>query len=84
MEVTQLERQKVELEKNKLNLLADLDVVKSTLNISQDAMFKLGMSYPKEGQVIYLSLEDTIDDTIQSVSLTDKLNSVLSMFSGLF
>ena len=84
MEVTELERQKVELEKNKLNLLADLDGVKSTLNVSEDAMYKLGMSYPKEGQVIYLSLEDTVDDTIQSVSISDKLNNVLSMFSGLF
>lgn len=84
MEVTELERQKVELEKSKLNLLADLDGVKSSLNISQDAIYKLGMSYPKEGQVIYLSLDDTIDDTIQSVSMSDKLNEVLSMFSGLF
>ncbi|NLY44432.1 MAG: hypothetical protein GX053_00325 [Tissierella sp.] len=84
MEVTALERQKVELEKDKLNLLADLDGVKSSLNISEDAMYKLGMSYPKEGQVIYLSLEDTIDDTVQSVSISDKLNEVLSMFSGLF
>ncbi len=84
MEVTDLERQKIELEKSKLNLLADLDGVKSSLNISQDAIYKLGMSYPKEGQVIYLSLEDTIDDTIQSVSISDKLNEVLSMFSGLF
>lgn len=84
MDVTNLERQKVELEKSKLNLLADLDVVKSSLNISEDAMFKLGMSYPKEGQVIYLSLEDTIDDTIESVSISDKLNNVVSMFSGLF
>lgn len=84
MEVTELERQKVELEKNKLNLLADLDGVKSTLNVSEDAIYKLGMSYPKEGQIIYLSLEDTVDDTIQSVSMSDKLNKVFSVFSGLF
>lgn len=84
MEVTELERQKIELEKNKLNLLADLDGVKNSLNISQDAIYKLGMSYPKEGQVIYLSLEDTLDDTIQSASISEKLNEVLSTFSGLF
>lgn len=84
MEVTELERKKVELEKNKLNLLADLDNVKSTLNVSEDAIYKLGMSYPQEGQVMYLSLEDTVDDTIESVSISDKLNNVLSMFSGLF
>ena len=84
MEVTELERQKIELEKSKLNLLADLDGVKSSLNISEDAIYKLGMSYPKEGQVIYLSLEDSVDDTIQSLSISDKLNNVLSMFLGLF
>lgn len=84
MEVTELERQKVELEKNKLNLLADLEDVKNSLNISEDAMYKLGMSYPKEGQVIYLSLEDTVDHTIESTSISDKLNKVFSMFSGLF
>lgn len=84
MEVTNLERHKAELEKSKLNLLADLDGVKSSLNVSEDAMYKLGMSYPKEGQVIYLSLEDTVDDTIQSGGISDKLNEVLSMFSGLF
>ncbi len=84
-EVTQLERQKSELEKNKLSLLADLESVKSSTNISEDAIFKLGMSYPKEGQVVYLSLGDTNDELVaESSGIADKLNQVLSMFSGLF
>lgn len=83
MEVTELERQKVELEKTKLNLLADIESVKSSTIISEEAMNKLGMSYPKEGQVIYLSLEESVEE-VQSVGLAEKLNKVLSMFSGLF
>ncbi|MDR7870088.1 MAG: hypothetical protein RIN55_04460 [Tissierellaceae bacterium] len=84
MEVTELERHKIELEKSKLNLLADIERVKSSSNISEDAMYKLGMSYPKEGQVIYLSLGEPVEEVIESVGLSEKLNNVLTMFSGLF
>ncbi len=84
MEVTELERQKVELEKYKLNLIADLEGVKSSLSISQDAMNKLGMSYPKEGQVMYVSLAEPAVEVNESIGVAEKLNNVLSMFSGLF
>ena len=84
MEVTELERHKIELEKNKLNLLADLESVKSSSNISEEAVNKLGMSYPKEGQVIYVSLEEATEEVHESIGIAEKLNKVLSMFSGLF
>lgn len=84
MEVTELEKIKIELEKNKLNLLADLEGVKSTLNISEDAIYKLGMSYPKEGQIIYLSIEDSIDKTVDSANAFNRLNKVLGIFAGIF
>jgi poly(3-hydroxyalkanoate) synthetase len=84
MEVTKLERQKLELEKSKMNLVADLEELKNTINVSEEAITKLGMSYPKEGQIIYISTEDTRVETSIDESASSKLNEFLSIFSGFF
>lgn len=84
MEVTKLERQKLELEKSKMNLVADLEELKNTINVSEEAITKLGMSYPKEGQIIYVSTEDTRVETSIDESASSKLNEFLSIFSGFF
>ena len=41
-EPTKLEREKVELEKIKMNLIADLEGIKSSAKIEEDAITKLG------------------------------------------
>ena len=42
------------------------------------------MSYPKEGQIIYISTEDTRVETSIDESASSKLNEFLSIFSGFF
>ena len=61
-EITKIEREKLDLEKTKMNLIADLEGIKTSSKISEDAMFKLGMIYPEEGQIIYISVEDGIEN----------------------
>lgn len=83
LELTQLERYKLELEKTKLNLVGDLEGVKSSLKISDDAINKLGMVYPEEGQVVYLSV-DKVEHVASEVTLTSQIKKVLNLFSFLF
>lgn len=84
MDVTSLERRKVELEKNKANLVADLEGIKSSLKINEDAVYKLGMSYPEEGQIVYVSIDDTTDVVENDFSISKQLGKVVSLFSSLF
>lgn len=57
MEITQLEKQKENLIKERTNLEAKLEEIKFSDNISADAKIKLGMDKPNVDQVIYLETE---------------------------
>ena len=83
MEVSQLERQKVVLENTKVDLLGELEGIKSSQNIVNEAINKLGMNYPKEGQIVYVSVKDTNYDLVEETE--DKnINKVFSLISSLF
>lgn len=84
LELTRLEKQKVELEKQKLNLLGDLENVKSSLKVSEDAINKLGMIYPGEGQIVYVSVNENTVDQVSDFSLTYQFKKVLNLFTFLF
>lgn len=84
MEVTNLEKEKVELEKVKMNLAADLEGVKNSLKISEDATYKLGMSYPQEDQIVYVSVDDVVEESTDNLKIADQLGKVVSIFSSLF
>jgi cell division protein FtsL len=62
LEITQLESQKIELEKEKQDLLAELDRVKSSSKIEEDAKIKLGMDYPTDEQIVYISMDENVQD----------------------
>lgn len=83
-ELTGLERQKFELEKQKLNLLGDLEDVKSSLKISEDAINKLGMIYPEEGQIVYVSVNEHVIDKAEAFSITTQIKKVLNIFTFIF
>lgn len=84
IDITELENQKVELEKTKLNLIADLEGLKSSSKISKDAVLKLGMDYPTEGQIVYVSVNDKNIVDIEKASIGKHLKKVLSMVTNLF
>ena len=83
-ELTKLEREKVELEKIKMNLIADLEGIKSSAKIEEDAITKLGMTYPTEDQIVYITVNhNTIEDE-EKITLGGRLSKILSFVSNLF
>lgn len=83
LELTGLEKHKVELEKQKLNLIGDLENVKSSLTISEDAVNKLGMIYPTEGQIVYISVNENALNLAEEFSITDQFRKILNLFAFL-
>jgi cell division protein FtsL len=83
-EITNLERQKVELEKVKLDLVADLEGIKSSVKIAEDAVTKLGMNYPTEGQIVYVSINDNKVEHVEKNSIGKQIRKVFSMVTNLF
>lgn len=84
MEITKLEREKVELEKVKNDLIGKLENIKSTTKISDEAIYNLGMIYPEEAQIVYVSVNETTNEKLEEFSLSEKLKNILSNFSSLF
>ncbi len=87
MEIDKLENYKVELEKSRVDLTADLEGIKSSTKISEDALYKLGMTYPEKDQIIYVSVADeikTLKETKLAENQTGNLNRIFSFFSSLF
>lgn len=84
LELTSLEKHKVELEKQKLNLMGDVENVKSSLKISEDAINKLGMTYPAEGQIVYISVNENTVNPVEEFSIAAQFKKVLNLFTFLF
>lgn len=89
LEITELQAQKIRLEKEKDDLMAELEAIKSSTKIEEDAFTKLGMIYPEEGQVVYVEVEEptisgeneTEDFNLTAV-LKNIVNFTLSLFKG--
>lgn len=87
MEIDNLENYKTELEKSRVDLTADLEGIKSSTKISEDALYKLGMTYPEKDQIIYVSVADeikTLEETRLAENPAGNLNRFFSFFSSLF
>ena len=87
-EITELERQKIELEKEKEYLTTELESIKSSSKIEEDAMIKLGMDYPTAEQVVYVNvgdidMEEETDKREKSV-LVKQFKSIVNLVLGLF
>lgn len=61
MNITKLEKRKNELEQTKNFMASELEEAKSSIKISEEAMYKLSMDYPNKDQVVYLSLDGSQD-----------------------
>ncbi len=77
IEISKLENEVSELQKVKLNLEGDIESLKSTTKISEEAINNLGMIFPKEGQIVYVSVNDD-----QEVEVAD--NSLSSIIKKAF
>lgn len=76
-EITNLEYEREELEKNKINLIGDLESLKSSPKIAEQAKNKLGMDYPEKDQVVYVNVNDK-----SSKSQVDKKANSLDLILG--
>lgn len=88
LEITRLNEQKIELQKEKENLLADLESIKSSTKIEEDATLKLGMDYPSEDQIVYVDItEPVLVDEVQQAkeyNIIGQLKNVVNLVLGFF
>lgn len=84
LEITKLEREKVELEKMKQDLIGKLENIKSTTKISEDATYNLGMIYPDENQIVYVSVNTDTNIEMVKFSISEKIKNIFSSFSSFF
>lgn len=83
-EITQLESQIVDLEKTKINLIGEMEGLKSSYKISQIAKSQLGMDYPTENQIVYVSVNEDLNEKTQKDDSKKPLDSLISMIGNLF
>lgn len=82
-EITSLEYEKEELEKNKINLIGDLESLKSSPKIAEKAKEKLGMDYPTKDQLVYITVEDGLNKS-EVVEKSNPIDLILGMLGNLF
>lgn len=82
-EITSLEYEKTELEKNKINLAGDLESLKSSPKIAEQAKYNLGMDYPTTDQVVYVTINDSSTDSKDKKS-KNPLDLILAKIGNLF
>lgn len=83
--ITKLELENVELEKTKLDLIGELEGIKSSGRIAEDAVLKLGMDYPTEGQTVYLTVKDRGKiDIEEKLSIKEQIEKIFNQVASLF
>ncbi len=75
-DITNLENEIAELEKNKINLMGDLESLKSSPKIVEQAKNKLGMDYPESKQIVYIKVNDSL------IGESDKKSNPLDLILG--
>lgn len=84
-DITKLEREKVELEKIKLDLIGELEGIKSSGQIAEDAVLKLGMDYPTEGQTVYITVKDRSENNVsEKLSIRGQIEKIINQVVSLF
>lgn len=84
LDITRLEKEKSELFIVRQELEGNLEGLKNTALIAEQARTYLGMIYPEEGQISYVAINNSTYEDIRVFSFTDKVRNVLSIFSSLF
>lgn len=84
LEITKLENQAAELGKLKNDLSGTLEGLKNTTLISEQAKNSLGMIYPEEGQIQYITVNDTVVVDSYQLTLQDRIRSALGLFASLY
>lgn len=83
-QITELEYEKAELEKTKINLIGDLESLKSSPKIAEEAKIKLGMDYPSKDQIVYVSVDNDLNDLVINKKSSNPFNLIISKIGNLF
>ncbi|MGF7058804.1 hypothetical protein [Brassicibacter mesophilus] len=90
-DVSQLDREITNLQSEKQDLLLELDKIKESGMIEFEAQSKLGMVYPSDEQVVYVSLNNIDEKNVNEDSVEEKsfiflksFNSFLDKISDMF
>lgn len=87
LEINELENHKKELMKEKEALIAELEAVKSSIKVEEEAMIKLGMDYPTEEQVVYIEVDDEIftkKESHEEVKIVAQFKKIFNVVTSLF
>lgn len=90
LEITEMQQQKIQLQKEKEDLMAKLEAIKSLTRIEEEALVKLGMDYPTEDQVVYISVDDLpfndekVSESIEKYDLLGQLKNIVNLVLGLY
>jgi len=82
LQITRLEKEIVELQKLKVDLEADLEGLKATTKITEEASINLGMIYPNVDQIVYVSVDPKQDIQMSHNNFKDKVKGIFSFFSS--
>lgn len=82
MDLNRLETVKSELQREKIDLTGKLEGIKSQYRIGEEAGYSLGMSYPNEGQVVYISVNTM--ESLENGPTNNILGNIINNFSKIF
>ena len=66
-----------ELNKTKITLVGEIKAVKSSAQIAEEAMYKLGMVYPSEDQIVYIDSEE--EENVGDINYNVFLSPIVSV-----
>ncbi|WP_054251885.1 cell division protein FtsL [Neofamilia massiliensis] len=78
VEIRKLDAKIEQVEKEQMNLRAEIEKIKSERDIVHEARTKLGMVYPDKSQIVYFTLEES-----DEVNTDKEKNFIASIFSTL-
>lgn len=84
LEISKLENEATELAKLKQDLSGTMEGLKNTTLIGEQAKNSLGMIYPEEGQIEYITVNETVTIDAYQASFQDKIRNVIGLFASLY
>lgn len=86
-DIIELEQQRIKLTKEKDALIAELEAIKSSSKIEEDAKVKLGMGKPTEEQIVYIDIEESIlnnnSEPVEEFKFVNQLKNIINAAFGL-
>lgn len=81
-DINNLDGQIAELEKTKQALIGEVSEIKSSSDIEKEAIYKLGMVYPREEQIVYIDLSKNKEEKdVNNNVFLSPIYSVLKSFT---